>query len=83
MGTTVTIRVNGRVTDTKNFATALDVTGDIAPDAANPILVTVGAAYSDMSRLDGDVAEVIAVKGTLSTSETLGIEGYLMSKYAL
>jgi hypothetical protein len=83
VGTTVTIRVNGKVTDTKILTSALDVTGDIAPDAANPILVTVGAAYSDISRLDGDVAEVIAVKGTLAVSDTLGIEGYLMSKYAL
>jgi hypothetical protein len=34
-------------------------------------------------RLDGDISEEMAVKGTLAASDQAGIEGYLKSKYAL
>jgi len=85
VGSVLSIRVNGQMTDTKTFSSVLDVTGPLVDggDAGDGILVTIGAAYSDVSRLDGDIAEVIAVRGTISATDLGGIEGYLMSKYAL
>jgi hypothetical protein len=59
----------------------LDVTGDVALDAGDGIVTTIGASYSDVSRLDGDIAEVIAVRGSIAASDLSGLEGYLMSKY--
>jgi hypothetical protein len=85
VGTVMSIRVNGKETDSKTFGSVLDVTGDISDSGldADGIITTIGASYSDVSRLDGDIAELIAVKGTIKASDLAGIEGYLIGKYAL
>jgi hypothetical protein len=86
VGTVVSIRVNGVATDSKAFSSVLDVTGNSATmDGGDPcsdgVCVTIGASYSDVSRLDGDIAELVAVQGTIAPSDLAGIEGYLMAKY--
>jgi hypothetical protein len=46
---------------------------------------TGGQGYPDASlwRLDGDICEVIAVRGAISPSDLIGVEGYLATKYKL
>jgi len=88
VGTVVSIRVNGVETDTRTFATALDVTGtttrvDGGDPCSDGVCITIGASYSDVSRLEGDIAELVAISGTLAPADLRGVEGYLMSKYAL
>ncbi len=88
VGTVVSIRVNGVATDSKTFSSVLDVTGNSTTvDGGDPcsdgVCVTIGASYSDVSRLDGDIAELVAVAGTIAPSDLAGIEGYLMAKYGL
>ena len=78
-GTTLELRHNGALDGTKTV-TAVDV-------SAPTIDVTIGASGGGgnfaASRLNGDIAEVIAVKGAISNGDLTGIEGYLKAKYAL
>ena len=46
--------------------------------------VLIGADYDATGlRLNGDIAEVLAVKGALGTSERTALEAYLTTKYGL
>lgn len=46
------------------------------------LLTHIGAEGSDTThRLDGDIGEIIAVKGTLAPSDEAAIEGYLRAKW--
>jgi hypothetical protein len=45
--------------------------------------VEIGYMTSGFAALDGDIAEVIAVKGTLASGDRTTIESYLQSKYGL
>jgi hypothetical protein len=77
-GTTLELRHNGNLDGTKTV-TAVDV-------SAPTIDVTIGASGGGgfaQARLNGDIAEVIAVKGAISSGDLSGIEGYLKAKYAL
>ena len=77
-GTTLDLRHNGAADGTK-AVTAIDV-------SAPSIDVMIGAMPGNgftQNRLTGDIAEVIAVKGAISSGDLTGIEGYLKSKYGL
>lgn len=56
-----------------------------APGIALNIGAMGGQGYLEASlwRLDGDICEVIAVKGAVSASDLSGIESYLAAKYKL
>lgn len=80
-GASMEIRVNGAA------AAAINGSGDLS---AKGFPLDIGAAGSQMgykeasvARLDGDICEVIAVKGTVSSADLGGIESYLMTKYKL
>jgi hypothetical protein len=74
-GGTETLRVNASQVATGS--SAIDVT-----ESAKP--VTIGALTTQPeAALDGDIAEMIVVKGTLSSSDLSNIESYLQSKYNL
>jgi hypothetical protein len=75
-GTTLEIRVGGASSGTKTIPT-------VNVDATNTP-VRIGAdGDANLARLDGDIAEIIAVKGTVAASDLNGIEAYLKSKYGL
>jgi hypothetical protein len=69
------LRVNG--SQVASSSSSVDV-------SESGIEVDIGCMSSvDEAALDGDIAEIIAVKGTLSSSDRQDIESYLTSKYAL
>ncbi len=69
------LRVNG--TQVASGTSTVDVT-------ESGSVVNIGIISSgNAAALDGDIAEMIAVKGTLSSSDLSNIEAYLKSKYAL
>jgi hypothetical protein len=72
---TETLRVNG--TQVASSTSTVDV-GEVGDE------VDIGLLTSESeAALDGDIAEVIAVSGTLSSSDLSSIESYLVTKYAL
>jgi hypothetical protein len=72
---TLTLRVNASLVATGS--SSIDVS-----ECAMP--VTIGALTTQpAAALDGDIAEMIVVKGTLSSSDLSNIESYLQSKYNL
>ena len=77
-GTTLELRNNGALDGTKTV-TAVDVS---APTIDVMLGATPGNGFTQ-NRLNGDIAEVIAVKGAISSGDLSGIEGYLKAKYAL
>lgn len=76
-GTTLSLRVGGTQTDMQTIA-AVSVDGMFKPQ------VRIGASGdATIFRLNGDIAEMIAVKGSISSTDLAGIEGYLKTKYGL
>ncbi len=72
---TETLRVNG--TQVASGSSSVDV-------SESGVEVDIGfMASASAAALDGDIAEVLAVKGTLSSSDLANIESYLASKYGL
>jgi hypothetical protein len=75
-GTTLALRVNGAQTTTAPVPST-----DVGETAVG---VRIGASGdASTARLDGDIAEMIAVKGTISTADLSAIETYLITKYGL
>ncbi len=72
---TETLRVNG--TQVASASSSVDVS-----ESGQEIDIGYMAA-SAVAPLDGDIAEMIVVKGTLSSSDLSNIESYLTSKYGL
>jgi hypothetical protein len=74
--TTLALRVNGAETATKTVQTMnVDEVGTGA---------RIGASGdATIARLDGDIAEMIAVKGAISATDLATIESYLAAKYGL
>ena len=73
-GTTIDARVDGASVGTAMAAQNVDDMGTGT---------TLGAAGdASIYRMNGDIAEVIAVKGTISANDQAGIEAYLKAKYA-
>lgn len=81
-------RVSGALTMSvaaASVATGTDSSVDVSA-AANDVFIgsfVQGGAPSPGLTLDGDIAEIIAVTGTLGSSDVLGVEAYLKAKYAL
>lgn len=74
-GTTLSLRLNGVQTDTKTIA-SVDVTSSSG--------ARIGASQdANLFALSGDIAEIIAVQGTISSGDLAGIESYLTGKYGL
>jgi hypothetical protein len=76
MGTTLALRVNGSQTATGAVPSV---------DVDEPFVgARLGASGETLvQQLDGDIAEMIAVKGALAPGDLAGIEAYLMTKYGL
>ncbi len=73
-GTNLDLRVDGASVGTGTSNQNVDNAGTV---------LTLGAAGdANFFRMNGDIAEVMAVKGVLSPSDQSGIEGYLKAKYA-
>lgn len=74
--TTLSLRVNGNETATKTVqAMNVDEVG---------IGARIGASGdATIARLDGDIAEMIAVKGPISATDLATLESYLTAKYGL
>jgi hypothetical protein len=76
-GTTMTVRVNGVVGGTNAPMGTVDVSQPNVP-------VQIGAmADASFARMNGDICEVIAVKGSVSAGDLSNIEAYLKAKYGL
>ncbi len=76
-GTTLDLRVNGASVASMTQVGTIDV-------SAAGINVYLGADDTDtFARLDGDIAEIVAVKGTTSTQDLVTIESTLKAKYGL
>jgi hypothetical protein len=77
VGNSIELRVNGSpaATQMMNGNPNVDATGTV---------VRIGADFdATTNRLNGDIAEMIAVKGSISAQDLTGIEAYLKSKYGL
>lgn len=75
VGTALNLRVDGVQTDSKMIASI---------NVDKKVNARIGAS-GDASwlRLDGDIAEIIAVKGAITSNDLAGIEDYLKTKYGL
>ena len=77
VGNTLELRVGGAPVATQNL------NGNPNVDAMGTV-VHIGADFdATTNRLNGDVAEMIAVKGTISAQDLGNIEGYLKGRYGL
>ncbi len=80
VGNALELRVNGVVTASNPDVSGYDVT------AANAVGIPsfIGGRDSvNFQNLDGDVAEMVGLKGTISDAEQTKIEAYLKAKYGL
>ena len=68
------LRVNGAQVATSSSSIDVSEVGSF---------VAIGAIMANEAALDGDIAEMIVVGGTLATSDRTTIESYLQSKYGL
>jgi hypothetical protein len=76
VGTTLDLRIDGT-----SVGTSVSSGLDISNAGSN---VTIGADGNGQGvRLDGDIAEVLAVKGVLQVSDRTGLESYVKTKYGL
>lgn len=76
VGTKIDLRV-----DSASLTTSTSSGNDVS-NVGTPVRI---GADGDASffRLNGDISEIIAVKGVLSAQDQAGIQGYLKGKYAL
>jgi hypothetical protein len=73
-GTTVTHRLDGRPNGGGVLSTTI-------ADAGNPVFI--GSRQDNVNHLDGDLAELIILNGSLSSNDLVSIENYLGAKYNL
>jgi hypothetical protein len=74
-GSTLDLRVDGASVGTSS-------TSD--PDVSIPgVPVQIGSGNGKILRFDGDIAEILAVTGTLSAASRSSLEGYARTKYGL
>jgi len=73
-GTSLQIRVDGNVTATQAVS-PFDVSGQ-------PFTVVIGSLAAQQN-LEGDISEIVAVRGALAANDRTAIEAYLNGKYAL
>lgn len=75
----ITLRVNGSQVGTLNESAPVDVSA-----AATDVLIgAFPQGKNTLGALDGDIAEMIAVKGSISSNDLASVESYFKSKYAL
>lgn len=82
-GSILELRASGAAVGSSTYTKmSIDVS---APGIPLNIGATGGQGYPEasLSRLDGDICEVIAVKGSISANDLSGIEKYLAAKYKL
>ncbi len=75
VGQSLELRVNGMQVTAQNQSSMIDV-------SASGVDVAIGQ-YMMSGLMDGDIAEMIAVKGSISNGDLAGLESYLKSKYNL
>jgi hypothetical protein len=71
---TLEVRADGTSATVANIATDIDSIG---------YRVMIGGRYGDLQMLAGQIAEIIAINGTLTDPELVQIETYLAEKYGL
>jgi hypothetical protein len=78
-GTNYELRVEGSTVDLRSDASVPD------PDAFNAagLPAFIGGREAAIQQLQGDIAEIIAVKGTLTDVEQTTLEAYLKKKFGL
>jgi hypothetical protein len=79
VGSTVSVRINGAMQAMRTTSSAddCDATGFPLYIGAQP------RPGTNIQQLTGDIAEIVAVKGTTSASDLQSLEAYLTSKYKL
>jgi hypothetical protein len=75
-GAVLDLRVDG-----VSLGTSVSTDEDVS-SAGTPVQIGAGTT-GQLARLDGDIAEILAVEGTLSVSNRTAIESYLTTKYGL
>lgn len=78
-GSNYELRLNSEQVDLQLDASVPDASAFNAPDGA----AVIGGRPAATQQLHGDIAEIIAVKGTLTEQEQTALETYLKSKYGL
>ena len=73
VGTTLSVRIDAAAVGSQTIASA---------DTGKTGGRLGGCENAQAQRLEGDISEVIAVKGTIAPSDLTGIEGYLKARYA-
>lgn len=76
-GSTLELRVNGMALATKQQQGMVDVS------AANQLGHIGAEGDANWRRLNGDIAEIIGCKGSISTQDLGSVDGYLKMKYNL
>ena len=76
VGATLDLRVDGA-----SVATGPSDDGDVSAAGA-PVQIGSGTA-GQILRFDGNLAEVLAVRGALATADRTALEGYVLGKYGL
>ncbi len=80
-GNTLEIRVDGQSSGT---LTDGSVAVDVSAAGANAAIGANGGNLSpEFQQLHGDVAEIVAVHGTLAPADLASLEQYLMTRYAI
>jgi hypothetical protein len=77
VGNSLEVRVNGAVQGTTN-ATSVNVSA-----SGRPLLIGGRGTVMESQALDGDIAEIVAVRGALGNDDLTKLEAYLKAKYGL
>jgi hypothetical protein len=75
-GATFSVRLDGASVGSKAIGAGVDIGASAGAHLG-------GIENATVQELSGEIAEVIAVKGTIGAADLAGIEGYLVGKYAL
>jgi hypothetical protein len=79
VGTSLEVRVNGTVQGTATATSSVNVNA-----SGRPLFIGgVPGTNTVTQALDGDIAEILAVRGPLSDAELTQLEAYLKAKYGL
>jgi hypothetical protein len=81
-GSTVELRRNGNVDNSGKWNPPVNVDAMGTPPVSIGARLYQGQASASFP-LDGDISEIVAVKGTTSSDQLKALEGYLIDKYTL
>ncbi len=83
IGNTLEIRVDGTSSNTLTDNTG-SVTVDVSAVGSNGVIGANGGNTSpEFQQVHGDIAELVAVNGTLTASDLASLEGYLKDRYGV